>query len=382
MRLTTGLTWLSALLSLGHSKYAPGECPRIRQPMHMLTTEELQLYADGLHRIRANGKYQVLVNSHAAHREMHRGSSFFFYHTYFVWEVETQIRQLGGKYTCFALPYYDWTIDAGRESDPWILNTVLGGRGDPDNLLCVDTDPAGAWSQPNWNIRETCDHMNEDAHVGCCLKRDLWPEEDLGDVVEVGGLCERTDFEPFSGGVAFYHQKVHWLFGRGDLCTKCAMATGYSPDDPIFMALHSFAAYLRAIWASCHGYDNIAEADLDQHPEAYKPGCSDGFFDGECGVVDYDDAYEWEDLALMDWSITSTMDVTPRMMWDFDQWNVQYNHGTFLEASGLSASDMCDQANVAQSRWFSDEPPLYGYVAGEAAYEIWAATQEGGVDAF
>jgi len=26
------------------------------------------------------------------------------------------------------IPYYDWTIEAGRESDPWILNTVFGGE--------------------------------------------------------------------------------------------------------------------------------------------------------------------------------------------------------------------------------------------------------------
>merc|ERR1712013_958902 len=154
-------------------------------------------------------------------------------------------------------------------------------------------------------------------------------------------------------------------------------------DDPIFMALHSFAAYLRAIWASCHGYDNIAESELDLHPEAYLPGCSEGFFDGECGTVEYDDAYEWEDLAFEEWSITSKMDVTPRMMWDFSQWNVQYNHGTFYEASGLSVSAMCDQVNVAGSQWFSEEASLYGYVQGQSAYEVWAATAESGdADAF
>ena len=50
------------------------------------------------------------------------------------------------------------------------------------------------------------------------------------------------------------------------------------------------------------------------------------------------------------------MGVTPRRMWDFADWNVQFSHGTF-KASGLSISDMCDQTNVAQSRWFSDGPP-------------------------
>jgi len=199
-------------------------------------------------------------------------------------------------------------------------------------------------------------------------------EEELGDAPLVGELCERDDFTPFSGGVAFYHQKVHWLFGRGDLCTKCAMATGYSPDDPIFMVLHSFAAYLRAVWASCHGYDNIPNDELQDHPEAYTPGCADGFFDGECGVVDYDDAYEWEEMAEQEWSLTSSLDITPRMMWNFADWNVAFNHGDFLERTGLINSELCDQANVAQSQWFSDQGPLYDTEV--SAYDQWVAEQE------
>merc|ERR550525_676718 len=329
-----------------------------------------------MHRIRKNGKYQIMVNAHQMHKETHRGSAFFFYHTYFVWEVETQIRALGGKFKCFALPMYDWTIDVGREQNPWILNTVLGGDGDPDNLLCVAQPNAAdsAWSQPEWNIRELCNKNLENSHVGCCLKRQLWEEGDLGDAVTMGEVMERETFKPMSGGVAFYHQKVHWLFGRGDECQNCAMATGYSPEDPIFMVLHSFAAYLRAIWASCHGYDNIPMDELQDHPEAYTPGCADGFFDGECGVVDYDDAYEWEEMAEQEWSLTSSLDITPRMMWNFADWNVAFNHGDFLERTGLIDSELCDLANVAQSQWFSDQGPLYD--TDVSAYDQWVAEQE------
>merc|ERR1719300_291121 len=166
-----------------------------------------------MHRIRKNGKYQIMVNAHQMHKETHRGSAFFFYHTYFVWEVETQIRALGGKFKCFALPMYDWTIDVGREQNPWILNTVLGGDGDPNNLLCVSqpNDADSAWSQPEWNVRELCNKNLENSHVGCCLKRQLWEEGDLGDAATMGEVMERDTFKPMSGGVAFYHQKVHWL---------------------------------------------------------------------------------------------------------------------------------------------------------------------------
>jgi len=360
-------------------KYLDEDCPRIRQPMHKMTTEELLLYADGMHRIRKNGKYQIMVNAHQLHKETHRGSAFFFYHTYFVWEVETQIRALGGKFKCFALPMYDWTIDVGREQNPWILNTVLGGNGDEKNLLCVSRtdDQDNAWSQTEWNVRELCNKNLENSHDGCCLKRELWDEGDLGDAVQMGEVMERDTFKPMSGGVAYYHQKVHWLFGRGDECQNCAMATGYSPDDPIFMVLHSFAAYLRAIWASCHGYDNIPASELEDHPEAYLPGCADAdidladgsTFSGDCGVVLYDDVFEFEDMAQTTWSITSQIGVTPRMMWDFADWNVQFNLGTFYEKSGLSTSAYCDQANVESSRWFTDEGPMMG--SKNAAFDQW-----------
>ena len=145
------------------------ECDRIRKPMHLLSEEELMLYVDGLQQIRKNGKYQIMVDAHSKETEIHRGTSFFFYHTFFVWEVETfgtssvyisqslfsynnpilthhpqnthrQIRALGSKWNCFAIPYYDWTIDAGRERNPLILNTVFGGDGEPGNNHCV-TDP-------------------------------------------------------------------------------------------------------------------------------------------------------------------------------------------------------------------------------------------------
>merc|ERR1712013_755414 len=52
------------------------------------------------------------------------------------------------------------------------------------------------------------------------------------------------------------------------------------------------------------------------------------------------------------------MGITPRMLWDFTDWNEQFNHGTFYSESGLSLSDSCDQDNVAQSRWFSEVESL------------------------
>merc|ERR1719361_3323648 len=328
------------------------KCTRIRRAMHHMTEDELMLYVDGLQALRANGKYQIMVDAHSQYTEVHRGSSFFFYHTYFVWEVETQIRQLGGRFTCFALPYYDWTVDAGKESDPWILNTVLGGNGDKGVNNCV-TDPRDLrlWGIDKWPIRELCGPP-EDVTQGCCLKRNLDPTQRLSTAKGLAPVIEVPFFHEFLGGVLIEHQHVHWLFGQeGEECVSCHMATGYSPDDPIFMLLHSFVAYLRAVWAGCHGYDHVDSFILDNHPDVYTGECIDGF--EECGAIELDAPYYFGDMSLQTWSLTHKQDITPRSVWNFEAWRVKYDLGTFWAKSGLSESDMCDPANVEASAWFA-----------------------------
>merc|ERR1719361_1506854 len=325
------------------------KCTRIRRAMHEMTEDELKLYVHGLQEIRANGKYQIMVDAHSQYTEVHRGSSFFFYHSYFVWEVETQIRNLGGDYACFAMPYYDWTVDSGKESRPTILASVFGGNGDPTDFNCVTDPHHRLWGVDKWPLHELCGPQ-EDAESGCCLKRNLQPHQRLMNAQGMVPILDSPEFHHLLGGVLKQHQVVHWLFGTGAECGNCAMATGYSPDDPIFMMLHAFVGYLRAVWAACHGYDKLEAADLGHDENIYLGECIDGYT--ECGAVALDDAYDFGLMAESEWSLTSTMDITPRSMWRLQDWNVRYDHGTFFEHSGLAASPRCSEYGVAQSEWF------------------------------
>merc|ERR1719334_605499 len=166
--------------------------------------------------------------------------------------------------------------------------------------------------------------------------------------MEVKPIIEVPFFHEFLGGVLMEHQRVHWLFAMGDECQSCAMATGYSPDDPIFMLLHSFVAYLRAVWAGCHGYDHIDSFILDNHPDVYTGECIDEF-----GAIELDAPYYFGDMATTDWSLTHKQDITPRSVWNFEAWRVKYDLGTFWEQSDLASSDMCDPDNVEASAWFA-----------------------------
>ena len=70
------------------------------------------------------------------------------------------------------------------------------------------------------------------------------------------------------GGLGEVMERSNSPSGRDDEYQNTQMATGYSPDNTIFVALHSFAAYQHANWASCHGY-NIPAGQLQEHSEAY-----------------------------------------------------------------------------------------------------------------
>ena len=41
----------------------------------------------------------------------------------------------------------------------------------------------------------------------------------------------------------------------------------------MFMMLHAFVGYLRALWADCWDYDKIPNNKLDKHFNAYHPYC-------------------------------------------------------------------------------------------------------------
>merc|ERR1712013_417465 len=76
------------------------------------------------------------------------------------------------------------------------------------------------------------------------------------------------------------------------------------------------------------------------------------YADDECGAIELDEPYFFGAMRTQNWSLASRMSVTPRKMWNFADWGVRYDHGTFLRNSELRNSRGCDIRNVAQSEYF------------------------------
>eukprot|EP01083_Nonionella_stella_P272899 925682_1 len=89
------------------------DCKRVRRSWQTLTREEKQDYIDALMTIRENGNGDVLSDELVAIGSSHQNrfgeiehvaSSYLFWHGYLLWELESRIRNLGGKYKCFGMP--------------------------------------------------------------------------------------------------------------------------------------------------------------------------------------------------------------------------------------------------------------------------------------
>eukprot|EP00484_Ammonia_sp_Unknown_P014843 CAMPEP_0197073002 /NCGR_PEP_ID=MMETSP1384-20130603/210382_1 /TAXON_ID=29189 /ORGANISM="Ammonia sp." /LENGTH=615 /DNA_ID=CAMNT_0042511827 /DNA_START=44 /DNA_END=1888 /DNA_ORIENTATION=+ len=324
------------LITKSDTIYRDEDCMRVRKPFHTMTEDERMLYVRGFQELRKNGKLKIIADTHAANVAVHKGSSFFFFHAYMIWEAETAIRELGDEFECFSMPYWDYTIDAGKERDPTLFHLNVGGNGNPRFDFCMDDE---LWQVPNyWSTdADTCMDDEQRNPPYCCLKRSVSDTQLLPNVMEIAAVfLKNPNFLLFETQIDHYHVWPHFYLAVN---TWSQMATAYAVDDPIFFLLHTFTLYQRALWSTCYEYDEIDIHDLQSHKDAYTPSCNPNMED--CGVVGIDAPYNLYPLNQVDWSLASSMDITPRKLYDIKDWNVQYDLGTFWKRSKLN--EWCEE---------------------------------------
>ena len=132
-----------------------------------MSSFEQQRFVDAFHALQNNGKLDALIGAHAdtdAFRQAHSTSAFLPWHRYYIWELETQIRELPG-YECFTLPFWDWSRVGLQAETASIWNTQIGGNGDENDGWCV-TD--GGFQDSLFQSNANC--LFNDGPT-CCLRR-------------------------------------------------------------------------------------------------------------------------------------------------------------------------------------------------------------------
>lgn len=127
------------------------ECFRTRKNIVSLSEEEVNTLIEGFQLLKDNGVYQRISAMHADGLTfgLFHGNDFFLpWHRWYVFRIETAIRNLGGKFSCFAMPYWDWTMDSGNEMNSPVWD-MFGGLGQRSSSFCVKNGPFSSWKTLN-----------------------------------------------------------------------------------------------------------------------------------------------------------------------------------------------------------------------------------------
>ena len=225
------------------------ECFRVRKNILSLTPEELADFLEALQTLKSNGMYDTITSVHGnptTFNLFHGNDYFLPWHRWYVLRIESAVRDLGGKFACFSMPYWDWTLDAGREAQSPIWD-IFGPMGKKNDSFCMREGPFAEWKNSKGGCLK---------RIGSDSYRFFSPAEVLdlimGKEELVGGF--RPAFE------AGAHSRPHLFIGG-------AMNSFASPDDPIFWLHHAFVDKVWSMWQDCHNFLD----PLDISATSFKP---------------------------------------------------------------------------------------------------------------
>jgi len=277
---------LSVISSLSLPTESATSCdsttPRVRKPWHSLSNEDQLLYAHGFQALHREGTLVLFLESHDnanINYHVHGTPQNFFWHSYWLYELENSFRDLGGEYECFTLPYWDvshdeayWTeTENPKIGDLPIYNSNLGGEGNRENNYCVEDEP---WTVSDYVTEYLC--ADDEVESACCLKRfhkemanaTLASRHELADAIFVDK--ELRSFSNFSVQVNSAHEKIHRFVGSVSGRTHFSPDIGEPEVDPLFPLFHAFIDYLRLLREDCNQWDRVDTDDLDDYiPYSY-----------------------------------------------------------------------------------------------------------------
>ncbi|MFJ4806800.1 tyrosinase MelC2 [Streptomyces murinus] len=228
----------------------------VRKNQATLTATEKRNFVEALLTLKRNGGYDTFVEVHNqfimndaddSERVGHRSPSFLPWHRTFLIRFEQELQKINPAVT---LPYWDWTADRTLSASLW-ASDFLGGTGRSRDGQVMDGP--FAYSTGNWPMNVRVDSRP-------FLRRSLgdWdvslPTRAETDSVLAMSTYDMAPWNSASDGFRNHlegwrgvnlHNRVHvWVGGH--------MATGASPNDPVFWLHHCFVDKLWSDWQRRH----------------------------------------------------------------------------------------------------------------------------------
>ncbi|MDH2388835.1 tyrosinase family protein [Streptomyces sp. HNM0663] len=252
----------------------------VRKNQATLTADEKRRFVDALIELKRSGRYDTFVTTHNefimsdtdfGDRVGHRSPSFLPWHRRFLLQFEQALQSIDSSVT---LPYWDWTADRTARSSLWAAD-FLGGTGRSRDSRVMDGP--FAFGSGNWPIRVRVDgrgYLRRSLGAGGGL---TLPTRAEVDSVLAMPTYDTAPWNSSSDGFRNHlegwrgvnlHNRVHvWVGGQ--------MATGVSPNDPVFWLHHAFVDKLWADWQALHpdssylprgGTRNVVDLDDTMRP--------------------------------------------------------------------------------------------------------------------
>ncbi|UGY94571.1 tyrosinase MelC2 [Streptomyces gobiensis] len=228
----------------------------VRKNQAHLTANEKREFVNALLELKRSGRYDAFVSTHNGFimndtdhgdRVAHRSPSFLPWHRKFLLEFERELQRVNSSVT---IPYWDWTADRSPDSSLW-ADDFLGptGRSTDGQVM---TGPF-AYQTGNWPISIGMDRRPY-------LRRSLGSRGvQLPTRAEVNSVLAMAtyDMPPWnSGSDGFRNHLEGWrgvdLHNRVHVWVGGHMATGASPNDPVFWLHHCFIDKLWDEWQRAH----------------------------------------------------------------------------------------------------------------------------------
>ncbi|MEV5970474.1 tyrosinase family protein [Streptomyces sp. NPDC051921] len=228
----------------------------VRKNQATLTADEKRRFVNALLELKRTGRYDTFVTTHNAFimsdtdtsdRVGHRSPSFLPWHRRFLIEFEQALQSVDAAVT---LPYWDWTADRTSRSSLWAPD-FLGGTGRARDGQVIDGAFARTGNRWTVNVRvDGRDYLRRDLGAG---GRQLPTRAEVDSVLAM----ETYDTAPWnSSSDGFRNHLEGWrgvnLHNRVHVWVGGQMATGVSPNDPVFWLHHAFVDKLWADWQARH----------------------------------------------------------------------------------------------------------------------------------
>ncbi|MEO3973797.1 tyrosinase family protein [Streptomyces sp. CAU 1734] len=228
----------------------------VRKNQANLTSAEKQAFVNAVLTLKSTGRYDPYVTTHNAFimsdtdsgdRVGHRSPSFLPWHRQYLIQFERDLQSVDPS---VSIPYWDWTADRTAGSSLWAPN-FLGGTGrSRDGQV---TDGPFAFSTGNWTLNVRTDSRTFLRRALGGGGRPLPTRAEADSVLALAAY----DAAPWnSGSEGFRNHLEGWrgvnLHNRVHVWVGGQMATGVSPNDPVFWMHHAFVDKLWADWQALH----------------------------------------------------------------------------------------------------------------------------------